>query len=110
MNLYEFVVQDVTGVARLALQDLLCKAFKKRNVAIDTYLKKKVRKLCAGAGKRAEDLLPMFEPLQSALRKRVDVDDSTAVAFRCQTAGQLSRMLGPGIVPNDKDRLRLQEV
>ena len=55
-------------------------------------------------------MLRMFEARHADFRQRIDMDQLATVLFRAFERRQHARMVGTGILTDDKDRLRLVEI
>src|SRR4051794_39058092 len=93
----------------LFFEYVLDDAFEQRNIAIDAHLQKQIAELSTMAQQIA-DLLWMSKARHSSFGQRINMHDCAAFALCLLQRRQHARMIRPGILTDDKDRLREIEV
>src|ERR1051326_4666497 len=100
---------EKVAVYGITFQHRLTNSFEQRHVTIDSHLQKQISQLSSRT-KQSQYLLRMLEACHPDFRQRIDVHQLAPVSLRALQRRQHPRMIGAGILPNDKDRFRAIEV
>ena len=100
----ELTIENLAGLALLPIEDFFHDPFKQSDIAIDAHLHEEIGEL-RSASKPGPNFLRMFEARQSGFGKGIDVHNFAAASFGVEKRSQHARMIRPGILPDDKDRV-----